>query len=52
MTNKLQLCVFLFLLSVSIQAQQIKVSFSPKAFEGDFSGKVILYHLDIFNSLI
>jgi hypothetical protein len=43
MINKLQLCIFSFLLSVSIQAQQIKVSFSPSTFEGVFSGKVILY---------
>lgn len=43
MYNKLKFCISLFLLSSSIQAQQIKVSYSSKAFEGVFSGKVLLY---------
>lgn len=43
MISALKLSLFAFILSVSIQAQQIKVSFSGKTFDGDFSGKVLLY---------
>ena len=43
MYNKLKFCISLFLLSSSIQAQQIKVSYSSTAFDGVFSGKVLLY---------
>lgn len=40
---RLKFSLFVFILSVSTQAQQIKVSFSEKAFDGVFSGKVFLY---------
>lgn len=43
MNHKLHFFIFLFLLIFSSHAQQIKVSFSPEAFEGEFSGKVLLY---------
>ncbi|MEL4456539.1 alpha/beta hydrolase-fold protein [Lutimonas vermicola] len=40
---RLNFFIFLFLLSTSILAQQIKVSYSSSAFDGVFSGKVLLY---------
>ena len=40
---RLKFCIFLFLLNASTQAQQIKVSYTPTAFDGFFSGKVLLY---------
>ncbi|WP_310381747.1 alpha/beta hydrolase-fold protein [Flavobacterium sp.] len=43
MNFRLKFSLFVFILSVSTQAQQIKVSFSTKAYEGAFSGKVLLY---------
>lgn len=43
MHNKFKFCLGLLLLSTSLQAQQIKVSYSPSAFDGVFSGKVLLY---------
>ena len=43
MRHQLNFCLFLILLSTSIQAQQIKVSYASTAFEGVFSGKVLLY---------
>lgn len=43
MNKRLTLFIFLFLLIFSSKAQQIQTSFSPTAFEGTFSGKVILY---------
>ena len=43
MKNKLSFCILLFLLTFSTQAQRIEVSYSSDAFDGIFSGKVILY---------
>ncbi|MBK8370810.1 MAG: hypothetical protein IPL20_05425 [Saprospiraceae bacterium] len=43
MNIRLKFFTSLFLLSASVQAQQIKVSYSSTAFDGVFTGKVILY---------
>ena len=43
MNSSLKFFLFAFIISVSTQAQQIKVSFSGKTFDGVFSGKVLLY---------
>ena len=43
MNIRLKFFTFIFLLSASVQAQQIKVSYSSTAFDGVFSGKVIIY---------
>ena len=43
MHHQLKFCLFLLLLSTSIQAQQFKVSYTSTTFEGVFSGKVLLY---------
>ena len=43
MKNKHSFRILLFLLTFSTQAQRIEVSYSSDAFDGVFSGKVILY---------
>ncbi len=43
MCNKLGFCFFLLFLNTFTQAQQFKVSYSSEAFNGIFSGRVILY---------
>ena len=43
MNIRLKFFTSLFLLSASVQAQQIKVSYSSTAFDGVFTGKVLLY---------
>ena len=43
MYNRLKFCISLLLFVVSMQAQQIKVSYSSTAYDGVFSGKVLLY---------
>ncbi|OQY76054.1 MAG: hypothetical protein B6D44_00225 [Ignavibacteriales bacterium UTCHB2] len=40
---RIKICIFSILLTVPTQAQQIKVSYSQTAFDGVFSGKVLLY---------
>ena len=43
MNTRQKFFIFLSLLSTALQAQQFKVSFSQPAFNGPFTGKVLLY---------